>query len=101
DSPDYPSNPLCSQFTRDSGGQIVDFSTVATNVGRQVFSGLQIDTSYMVDVANLPMMHSTGDLGSLDFEVNAFWENEHYIDVLNNPNTIDQLKGEFGDPRWR
>lgn len=101
DSPDFPNNALCTQFTRDGGGQVVDFSTIATNVGRRNFSGLQIDGSYQVAVANLPMVHGTGDLGLLNFSVNAFWENEHFIDVLNNPNTIDQLKGEFGDPRWR
>jgi iron complex outermembrane recepter protein len=66
DSPDYPSNPSCSSFTRNAAGQISNFHTGFVNAGLLEFTGIQAALDYTFD---LPW-----SLGSLQASA-------HYLDT--------------------
>jgi len=102
DAPVYP-NQFCSLFTRNSSGQITGYSLPLENLGAELFSGAQLQSTYSVDVAELPFigytgLKSGGEYGSLSFDLNAFFENEHNEQILG---VITKLRGNIGDPRWK
>jgi outer membrane receptor protein involved in Fe transport len=52
DSSNYPNNPACSSFTRNSAGQITDFHAGYVNAGLLEFTGIQAALDYTFE---LPM----------------------------------------------
>jgi iron complex outermembrane receptor protein len=66
DSSNYPNNPSCSTFTRNSAGQITNFHAGYVNAGLLEFTGIQAALDYTF---NLPW-----DLGSLQTSA-------HYLDT--------------------
>jgi iron complex outermembrane recepter protein len=61
DSPAYPNNAYCSQFTRNAQGQVVSYHDGFVNAGLLHFQGITVGADWTVD---LP-----GDLGTLQSRV--------------------------------
>ena len=50
DSPDYPNNSSCTQFTRNAQGQVTSFHDGFVNAGLLHFEGLTVGADYTVDL---------------------------------------------------
>ncbi len=62
DSPDYPNNPECNDFTRNSSGQIVNFHDGFINAGILTFQGETFELHYKTFLPwNLGAMELTGN----------------------------------------
>jgi outer membrane receptor protein involved in Fe transport len=66
DSTDYPNNPSCKLFTRNSAGQITMVHTGYVNAGYLRFTGLASALNWVVDVPTFGHAEA-GSLGSLEF----------------------------------
>ncbi len=102
DSPAFPNN-FCSLFTRDSGGQVVNFSTPLSNAGAQEFAGAQLDAIYTLSVGDIPFISHVGlrpggDYGDLTFDLNGFFEEKHNSQILG---IVTKTRGNIGDPEWK
>ena len=62
DSTDYPNNPACSAFTRNSAAQVTNFTAGYINAGLRQFTGLQGGFDYPFDLPR--------SLGQLDWRMN-------------------------------
>jgi len=103
DAPSLTGNTFCGLFQRDSGGQVVNFSTPLANAGAQEFAGAQLDATYAVGVDQLPFishlgLRKGGDYGNLTFDLNAFFEEKHNFQILG---IVTKTRGNIGDQIWR
>ncbi|HYX46538.1 MAG TPA: TonB-dependent receptor, partial [Sphingomicrobium sp.] len=78
DAPDYPSNPFCSTFTRDSSGQVSSFAEGNYNIGIEHFRALQMALDYNFPLSRFGLPHSAGSLG---IGVNYLHTFSHYTRV--------------------
>jgi iron complex outermembrane receptor protein len=62
DSTDYPNNPSCQAFTRNSAGQITNFHVGYVNAGLLEFKGVPVALDYAYDLPS--------GLGSMDWRFN-------------------------------
>jgi outer membrane receptor protein involved in Fe transport len=99
------SNPACSQFTRDSDGEIVDFLTGQTNA--QIFNhaSLTYRAAYGFDVANV--FGANADYGGIDFNFNlhhTLKRNTSVVGEMPQPTvgsfTVPRMSATF-DTTWR
>ena len=102
DAAGFP-NSFCGLFTRDHTGQVTGFSTPLVNAGAQHFSGAQLESTYSIDVEDIPYVNGLGFIknhqaGSLGFDLNAFFENTHGTEILG---IITKTRGNIGDPIWK
>jgi outer membrane receptor protein involved in Fe transport len=97
-------NPYCSLFTRAPvTGQVTGFSLPLVNAGAQGFSGAQMQSTYSVDINEIPFidkihLNPNINYGNLTFELNAFFENSHYQEILG---IVTPTRGDIGDPVWK
>jgi outer membrane receptor protein involved in Fe transport len=103
DAPSLSGNNFCTLFTRDKGGQVVNFSTPLANAGAQEFAGAQLDSVYTVPVGDLPLISHLGltpggDYGNLTFDLNGFFESKHNFQILG---VVTNTLGNIGDSKWR
>lgn len=97
---DFP-NAACNGFTRDAGGQVVDFISGQLNADSATYQFLNLRADYGFEVADLVGLFgksSTGDMGQFNIDVNAFHAIERGVVIANveQDNTI----GNHFDPRW-
>jgi iron complex outermembrane receptor protein len=86
DSSDYPNNPSCQAFTRNSTGQITNFHVGYVNAGLLEFKGLTAELDYTFDLPRA--------LGSLQTRANYLDTKELLSQVGSaSPN---EISGEFG-----
>ena len=101
DATNFPNNQYCPLFTRNAQGQVISFTTPTVNIGGTSFSGLQINSDYRTGVASLPFVHSTNDLGTLQFQLNILYTHKLTDNVLGTPDSANPAAGEFTAPHWR
>jgi outer membrane receptor protein involved in Fe transport len=102
-SSNFP-NQYCGLFTRNSQGQVTNFSTPLENIQGQNFNGLQVQANYSIDVNDIPYVHAVpfmrgdADRGNLSFYFGGFYthELENTILGVNTP-----LVGDVGYPVWK
>lgn len=78
DAANYPNNPFCGTFTRDSSGQITSFEEGNYNIGIEHFRALQFALDYNLPLNRLGLPHSAGTLG---FNVNYLHTISHYTKI--------------------
>jgi len=102
DTPSYPNN-FCSLFTRNSAGQITNYSLPLENLGAELFSGAQLQSTYGIDVGKIPYIEMIGlkpgeQYGNLSFDFNAFFLNEQNEQILG---VTTKLRGDIGYSKWK
>jgi iron complex outermembrane receptor protein len=86
DSTDYPNNPSCSSFTRNSAGQITTFHAGYVNAGILHFQGIQAALDYTMD---LPQ-----DLGALQGRM-SYLETRQLVSQIGSASP-NQYAGQLG-----
>lgn len=92
DSPSFPSDPLCSLFTRGLPASPYNINTITDryiNIARQRNQGL--------DFTGL-IQHNLGHLGSLTFNANVTYQLKDTIALF--ANTEKSNNGDIGDPKF-
>ena len=101
DPANFPNN-FCSSFTRDSEGQIIDFTSGQQNAESAEYQFLQFRADYdfeVVDVFNLLGNDTLADYGEFSIDFAAFHAIER--NVLNSTGVPDDnIIGGFFSPRW-
>ena len=100
DPADFP-NAACSTFTRDAGGQVVDFISGQLNADNADFQFLNLRGDYRFDVADLFGLlgsDSQSDMGQFSVAASAFHAIQRDVVVADVPQ--DNSIGGFGDPKW-
>jgi len=102
DSPVYP-NPFCNLFTRNGAGQVTGYSLPLENLGAELFSGAQLDTTYNIDVAKVPYvsmlgLKPDGQYGNLTFDLSGFFLNEQNEQILG---VTTKLRGDIGYAKFK
>ena len=106
DSPNFPNLAVCDTFTRDAGGQIVDFITGQANAGLFDTEFLQFQSSYFYDVADafnyfggfLGNSGTNSDWGSLSHTFNVFSPLNRDFAVGDEDPALNNTLGGFFDP---
>ena len=101
----YQGYNYCSSVTRAPvTGQIINFSLPTLNIGSREFAGLQMEATYRMDVTDFPYLPAawkTRYLGSLTYDVSAFYEDKANIKPLGTDQSYSKIRGGFGDPDWK
>ena len=100
DPADFP-NVACSTFTRDDGGQIIDFQSGQLNADAANYQFLNLRADYdfeMVDLFNLFGGNRASDYGTFSLDTSAFHVIERELIVANV--VSDNTVGNFFDPQW-
>lgn len=101
DTTSFP-NSFCNLFQRNGQGQVVGYSTPLVNAGAQAFQGLQVDATYGIAVADVPLLNRLlkqgADYGALSFDINGFYEDQHSFTILG---VTTPTRGNIGDPKFR
>ncbi len=100
DPSDFP-NVACGSFTRDAGGQVVDFTSGQLNADNAEYQFLNLRADYGFEVADLYNLlggSAQSDYGNFNIDLNAFHviQRDEVFAGVEADNTI----GNFGDPRW-
>jgi iron complex outermembrane receptor protein len=90
DSASYPSAAVCSQFTRDSSGQISSVTTGYVNAGSVHFAGLTANMGYSFDI---------GKLGRL--ALNANYQYTKTLDFSITGTDHTENAGQIGNSRHK
>lgn len=88
----FPTDPLCSLFTRQTTAPVNAISTVRDsfiNVNRQLNEGIDVTGNVSQDL---------GNLGKLDFTAEMTWQLVDKRALFSG--TEQDLNGRVGDPRW-
>lgn len=96
-----PTSIVCSSFTRDAGGQVVDFQSGQTNADDAEYQFLNFRADYefaVADLFDLLGSKSSSDMGDLSLDATAFHVIERNIIV--DDVSLDNTVGGFNDPRW-
>lgn len=100
DSTSFP-DTICNDFTRDSGGQIIDFSTGQANAALSELQAVVFDLRYRFDLAGAVGLVSkklgAKDLGSVTFRINGIRRIQNAFSVIGESATDNT--GEFGENR--
>ena len=102
DSSTFPNADACGAWTRDAGGQVIDFATGQANAALFDYEQLELGFEYGFEVANFlgRMRDSWGDRDLGDFETR--WRLNHPLErrvsVVGEPNA--NTLGGFTDPDW-
>lgn len=91
-------NAACSAFTRDSGGQVVDFLSGLTNSDSYSTEFFNARFDWGFDVGEMLRLDGGTDYGFLNFDAQVFHviTREEVVAQVTQNNTI----GGFGDPEW-
>ena len=89
DSQDFPNNPACDSFTRDEGGQIVDFLTGQTNAQTLETSRLEIGLNYRFNWS---------DVGDVTLQSRISHNNTRKTSVTGE--TASESVGGWVFPKW-
>ena len=108
DSGNFPNNSNCQNFTRDGGGQIVDFLTGQANAGLFDTEFLQIQASYNYELADaldlFNGLFSDGnnvkqkDQGSLSHRLSIFSPLDRNFAVGDEDPRLNNIRGGYTDP---
>lgn len=94
DSASIVGNPFCSDFTRDSSGQVTFLKEGYYNAAIEAFRAMQAEVKYTVDLETLGLPQGSGDL---DFDVNYLLTFQHYSRV--GTGDINYSVGTSTEPR--
>lgn len=97
DSPN-PDSAICSRFTRDSAGQVVDARLGYVNAGFTNFEALTLTGDYHFALEDVGVTAIPGDIG-----LNAMvqYTNKLETSVSGLGYDLDSSNGEYGNPKWR
>ena len=106
DSPSFPNAAACNTFTRDGGGQIVDFLTGQANAATFDTDFFQAQASYFYDVAGAFNLlggifgseKATADFGELSHNLSVFSPLKRDFAVGDENPDLNNTIGGFGDP---
>jgi len=96
-----PNSAVCTSFTRDAAGQVIDFTSGQLNADNADYQFLNLRADYSFEVADLFGLfgnNSVGDLGDFSTSFDAFHVIQRDLVVANVP--ADNTIGGFFDPRW-
>jgi outer membrane receptor protein involved in Fe transport len=97
-------NQFCSLFTRNAQGQVSSYSTPLENIQGSTFAGLQVQSTYFMDVNDLPLIHKISffkgdkDRGHLSFNWGGFFTETQANTILG---ISTPTVGNIGDPVWK
>jgi len=101
DNTGFPQS-VCSNFTRDAGGQIVDFQTGEANAAISRTELVSFDLNYGFDVASAAGLFNKGwadrDFGTMDLRLNGVRRIRNELTVIEGD--FDDTTGQFGENRW-
>ncbi len=102
DSTSFPNISSCDAFTRDAGGQVVDFTTGQSNAALFLYESLQMNVQYEFEVSSLlaGISDSLGarSLGSFQTRMRFDHPIERNISVVGE--VADSTIGGYADPEW-
>ncbi len=106
DSPNFPNVPQCNTFTRDAGGQIVDFVIGQANAATFETQFLQAQASYFYDVSDafnyfgglLGNSSTSSDWGSVSHNLTVFSPLQRDNAVGDEDPALNNIRGGFADP---
>ena len=94
DSSNYPNNPYCASFTRNSAGQVTNFFTGYYNIGIERFEGVQVAFNYNLPLSRLGASESAG---TVSLAVNYLHTLQHYYRI--GSGDIQYTVGSIQEPR--
>ncbi|MFC3301307.1 TonB-dependent receptor domain-containing protein [Parvularcula lutaonensis] len=97
DSTDFPNEPACSTFTRDSNFQVITASETPANAALSSFESVTARIFYARDVADI--IPTDRDYGRLTWN----WFMQHNIQNESQATPASEIQddvGDFGDPKW-
>ncbi len=94
DSSNYPNNPYCGSFTRNSAGQVTNFFTGYYNIGIERFEGVQVAFNYNLPLSRLGASESAG---TVSLGVNYLHTLQHYYRI--GSGDIQYTVGSIQEPR--